>query len=96
MFIIDTKDVEERGKNIDKPKPKRGLECDENNICVIVMLFLLLLMNGIFISIVEDGPFVYSHKQKLGHYLNIGAAGIKGSYLDISSIKDLTAYLTDI
>ncbi|KAM3145024.1 hypothetical protein pb186bvf_002699 [Paramecium bursaria] len=96
MFIIDPVDVEERGKNVDKPKPKRGLECDDNNICVILMLFLLLLMNGIFISIIEDGPFVYSHKQKLGSYLNIGAPGIQGSYLDISSIKDLTAYLTDI
>lgn len=76
MFIIDPVDVEERGKNIDKPKPKRGLECDDNNVCVIFMLFLLLLMNGIFISIIEDGPLVYSHKQKLGSYLNIGAPGI--------------------
>lgn len=62
MFIIDPREVEERGKNIDKPSPKRGLACDDNNICVILMLFLLLLMNGIFISIVEDGPFVQSHR----------------------------------
>ena len=62
----------------------------------MVMIILMLIVNALFLSYLEDGPIMYSHIQKLGDLLNIGAQGKPGSYLDISSIQDIQAYLSNV
>ena len=39
----------------------------------MVMIFLMLIVNALFLSYLEDGPIMYSHIRKLNDLLNIGA-----------------------
>lgn len=35
--------------------------CDDNNVCVIVLLAILFTLNAVFLHFLDDGPYVYSH-----------------------------------
>lgn len=61
MFTLSQEEVEERGRALEKPNIKKGYGCDDNNICVMVMIFLMLIVNALFLSYLEDGPIMYSH-----------------------------------
>lgn len=57
--MIDPKNVESRGVMIDREiKPdKKGMTCDDNNFCVILMLVTMFVLNFLFMYFLEDGPY---------------------------------------
>ncbi|CAD8145344.1 unnamed protein product [Paramecium octaurelia] len=98
MFMIDKKDIESRGVMIDKEikQDKKGMTCDDNNFCVILILAALFVLNYLALYYLEDGPYAQTNYRRLQSLLKVGSIGEAGSYRDISKVEDIYNYYCNV
>lgn len=102
-FVITDQDVlkiEQQQKDQDDIKKQKGFTFDDNNVCMVFLLFLLLLINILYMNILDNQSVFISHIKQLNKLLyvspvNANTTPKKVYWNDISTFQELETYLMD-
>ncbi|CAD8141000.1 unnamed protein product [Paramecium pentaurelia] len=88
QFVINVDKIKKRGRSAEKNQAEelKGEKLDDNHICILFILIILMALNILFLYFLDNGAYTQQHIKKIEKSLNIN------KFLAISSIAELQEY----